>query len=149
MSLGPVEILVVKFPGNQFKGEILPALADLVESGTIRIIDFLFVVRDESGKTLVTEFNDMGEAFIAQIDPLVDEVSGLISQQDVAEMSAAIEPGSSAAMMLFENVWATRFTDALRNANAELIMNERIPRTVIEMAVAAALEAALDEEFAA
>jgi hypothetical protein len=148
MPLGPVEILEVKFPGNQFRGEIAPALAELVESGTIRIIDFLFVARDEEGKVFVTEFNDLGESMLAVFDPLVSEVSGLISTNDVAHMSEALEPNSSAAIMLFENVWATRFVDALRNANAELIFSERIPRALIEEAVAAAMVEEMDEELA-
>lgn len=148
MPLGPVEILEVKFPGNQFTGEIAPALAELVGSGMIRIIDFLFVGRADDGRVVVTEFNDLGEAMIATYDPLVSEVSGLISEEDVARMSEALEPGSSAAIMLFENVWATRFADSLRNANAEVILNERIPRDVIEMALLAALEEAVDEELA-
>lgn len=144
MSLGPVEILEVKFPGNHFTGEIAPAIAELVESGMVRIIDFLFVGRAEDGKVIVTEFNDMGESLMATFDPLVSEVSGLISSEDVARMSEALEPNSSAAIMLFENVWATRFADALRNANAEIIFNERIPRAVIEEALAVALVEAVD-----
>jgi len=144
MPLGPIEILEVKFPGNQFKGEIAPALAELVESGMIRIIDFLFVGRDENGQVLVTEFNDLGESLVAVFDPIVSEVSELISEEDIAELSVALEPGSSAAIMLFENVWATRFAEALRGANAEIILNERIPLSVIEAAVAAALEEAVN-----
>lgn len=145
MPLGPIEILEVKFPGNQFRGEIVPALAELVDSGMIRIIDFLFVGRDDDGNVLVTEFNDMGEALIAAFDPVVDEVSELISDEDIATMSASLEPGSSAAIMLFENVWATRFANSLRAANAEIILNERIPLSVIEEAVAAALEESINE----
>ena len=145
MPLGPVEMLEVKFPGNQFRGEIVPALAELVDTGMIRIIDFLFVGRDEDGTVLVTEFNDLGEGLIAVFDQVVDEVSELISEEDIALLSASLEPGSSAAIMLFENVWATRFAESLRNANAEIILNERIPLSVIEEAVAAALEASISE----
>jgi hypothetical protein len=141
MPLGPVEILEVKFPGNQFSGEIAPALAELVESGTIRIIDFLFVGRDAEGTVLVTEFNDLGEAALAVFDPLVAEISGMISHDDVAALSEALEPNSSAAIMLFENVWAAKFVQSLRNANAELILSQRIPREVIELAAEAALRA--------
>ena len=145
MPLGPVEMLEVKFPGNQFRGEIVPALAELVDTGMIRIIDFLFVGRDEDGTVLVTEFNDLGEGLIAVFDPVVDEISELFSEEDIATLSDSLEPGSSAAIMLFENVWATRFAESLRNANAEIILNERIPLSVIEEAVAAALEASISE----
>lgn len=145
MPLGPVEILEVKFPGNQFSGEILPALSELVESGTIRIIDFLFVARDYEGTVLVTEFNDLGEGVLAVFDPLVAEISGMISHEDVTALSHALEPNSSAAIMLFENVWAAKFAQSLRNANAELIFNQRIPREVIELAAEAALLDMIDE----
>lgn len=144
MPLGPVEILEVEFPGNQFTGELAPALAELIETGMIRIIDFLFVGHAEDGSVLVTEFNDLGESLVQIYSPLISEVSGLISDEDVAALSESLPTGSSAAIMLFENVWATRFAEALRNANARVVVNERIPMRVIDAAVAAALEEALD-----
>jgi uncharacterized membrane protein len=136
MALGPVEILVVKFPGNQFKGEIAPALTELVESGTIRVIDILFVNKDENGKVEMVEINDLDDDNYAVFDPIVSDVTSMLNEDDVQAFSAALEPNSSAALMLFEDTWATRFRDALVNANAEVVMSERIPRAAVEKLMA-------------
>src|SRR6266508_2032173 len=119
MSIGPVELLVVKFPGNQFKGEIAPALKDLVESGTIRVIDILFVNKDENGTVEMVEINDLDDDNYLVFDPIVSDVTSMLNEDDVQAFSEALGPNSSAALLLFENTWATRFRDALVNANAE------------------------------
>jgi hypothetical protein len=136
MALGPVELLVVKFPGNQFKGEIAPALTELVESGTIRVIDILFVNKDEDGRVEMVEINDLDDDNYMVFDPIVSDVTSMLTEDDVQVFSAALEPNSSAALMLFEDTWATRFRDALVNANAELVVSERIPRAAVEHLVA-------------
>jgi hypothetical protein len=142
MSYGPIEVLVVKFPGNQFTGELAPALQELVDTGTIRVIDLLFVTKDVDGVVDVVEIDGLGEATFASFDPLVAEVAGLLSEEDARHFSAALAPNSSAALLLFENTWAARFAEALRNAKGEVVLNERIPRAVIEELVEAAGTAA-------
>jgi hypothetical protein len=132
MSIGPVELIVIKFPGNQFKGEIAPALTELVESGTIRIIDILFVLKNEDGTVEMVEINDLAADDYTAFDPLVQDVTGMLSEDDVKFFSESMEPNSSAALMLFENAWATRFCDAVLNAKGELVLNERIPKAVID-----------------
>jgi hypothetical protein len=132
MSIGPVELIVIKFPGNQFKGEIAPALTELVESGTIRIIDILFVLKNEDGTVEMVEINDLAADDYTAFDPLVQDVTGMLSEDDVKFFSESMEPNSSAALMLFENAWATRFRDAVLNAKGELVLNERIPKAVID-----------------
>jgi hypothetical protein len=127
-----VELLVIKFPGNQFKGEIGPALRDLVDSGTIRIIDLLFAIKDEQGEIKMSEIRELPEGEFVVFEPLVTGSSELLSEDDIQQVAAMIEDNSSAAVMLFENAWATRFRDSLVNANAELIYNIRIPYTVIQ-----------------
>jgi hypothetical protein len=138
MSYGPIEMLVVKFPGNRFTGEIAPALRELVESGTIRVVDLLFVSKDADGVVDVVEIDGLGDALFATFDPLVGEVAGLLSEEDARHFSAGLEPNSSEALLLFENTWAARFAEAVRNAKGEVVVNERIPRAVIEEIVAAA-----------
>ena len=138
MSIGPIELLVVKFPGNQFKGEIAPALADLVESGTIRIIDLLFAIKDEEGTLAVLELNELGDETLAVFKPEPSDLSDTLTEEDGKALGGGLENNSSAAILLFENVWATKFADALRNANGELILNERIPRVVIDELIASA-----------
>ena len=137
MPLGPVELLVVSFPGNQFKGEIAPALRDLVESGTIRIIDLLFIQKGADGSVSELELDSLDEASFGALDPLVDEVSGLISDEDVMKLAEGIPPNSSVAALLFENTWATRFVEAMRRANGKLELIDRIPREAVEEAVRA------------
>jgi hypothetical protein len=135
MPLGPVELLVVKFPGNQFKGEIAPALTELVENGTIRVIDILFANKDADGTVEMVEVNDLDDDDVHRFDPVVTDVTDLLNAEDVDALTQALEPNSSAAVLLFENTWATRFRDALVNANAELVLNERIPRAVIDQLI--------------
>ena len=138
-ELGPVELLFVQFPGNRFTGEIAPALADLVESGTIRIMDLVFVAKDGDGNSVGFELEDIGDESRAFFDPLVDSLEQLISDEDVEDLAEALEPNSSAAIMLFEHCWATAFRDALVNSGGELVARLPIPATVLaEIAAAGA-----------
>jgi hypothetical protein len=132
MAIGPVELLVIKFPGNQFRGEIVPALRELVEQGTIRVIDILFAIKDGDGEVAMVEINDLDDDDFAQFDPIVEDITGLLTKEDIEQLSAALERNSSAAVMLFENTWATRFRDAVVAANGELVISERIPKAVID-----------------
>ena len=136
MAIGPIELLVVKFPGNQFKGEIAPALQELVESGTIRIIDLVFAIKDEEGTLAVLELNALGDERLAVFEPEPSELKGSLTEEDAKSLAGGLENNSSAAILLFENTWATKFADALRNANGELILNERVPRAVIDELIA-------------
>jgi hypothetical protein len=138
MAYGPVEMLVVKFPGNQFTGELAPALQDLVDTGLIRVIDLLFVLKDSDGALFVYEQNGFGDEVAAVLEPIVQSEDDLLSQDDAESIGVLLEPNSSAAVLLFENAWAANFAQALRNANGELIVNSRIPREVIETLVAEA-----------
>lgn len=140
MAYGPAELIVVKFPGNQFRGEIVPALADLVESETIRLIDLLFVIKDADGNVASVEAT---EAF--PDGPLLGVVAensrGLISDEDVEDVAPELDPNSSAALLLFEHLWAAEFTSAVRNAGGELIYDERVPADVVEEVSRAAVTA--------
>jgi uncharacterized membrane protein len=132
MALGPVEMLIVNFPGNEFSGEIAPALAELVETETIRIIDLVFIRKDSDGTVEAIELADLDVNEAAKYSPFIDELSGLFSDEDIQELAQLVEKNSSAGFMLFENTWATRFANAIRNANGQVLLNERIPRAVIE-----------------
>lgn len=129
MAYGPAELLVVKFPGNRFRGDILPALADLVQSRTIRLIDLLVVIKEGRDSVTVLEAK---EAFPdGPIDVLVDEAR-LLGSDDVDSIAEQLEPNSSAAILLFEHLWAVTFVQALRDAGGELLMQERIPAAAVE-----------------
>lgn len=138
MSIGPVEFLALKFPGNQFRGEILPALTNLVEADTIRVVDLLFVQKSANEEVRVIELTDLGTDDFAAFDMIVSQVSGLIGHDDAQMVANALEPNSSAALMLFENVWALRFVDAVADAKGEVLMSERIPRAMLDEMVASA-----------
>ncbi len=137
MDIGPVEILVVGFPKNQFTGEIAPALEELVEAGTIRVIDLVFVTKSADGEVVGIELADLDAATSAAFRPHVEEPSGLVSDEDIADLGAALEPDSSAAILLFEHVWATRFRDAVLDSGGEMIASIRIPKEVVDEVLAA------------
>jgi hypothetical protein len=131
--MGPVDYLVVKFPGNKFNGEILPELAKLEKSGIIRVIDMALVIKDTKGKVFVTEAKDVkgkeGDAFSA-FAKLVGEAEWF-SLDDIDAIAAALPNNTSAAVLLFENTWAIHFKEALINSGAELVDQGRIPSEII------------------
>jgi translation initiation factor IF-2 len=137
MSVGPIEYLVVACPGNKFKGEIVPALAELVENGTIRILDLVFILKDEDGSVAAVELADLDpEDEAAAMSDISEVDAGLLNEDDIALAAESLEPNSSAGLLVFENVWATRFAEAVRNADGQLIANERIPYDIVQAAMA-------------
>ena len=136
MTIGPVELIFVKFPGNQLRGgAIAPALKDLVDSNIVRVIDLRIVRKDADGKTQSIELTSLDDDQFKTFEPLVERVLGLISEDQIQRLSDLLENDSAGAIMLFENVWATRFRDALLAANGELVAIERVPSSVIDSQV--------------
>jgi len=126
-ALGPISDLIVQFPGNKMTGEGFPILLDLVDRGLIRILDLVFVTREADGTMVALELSDFdgdGELDLAVFE---GASSGLLDSSDLADASEVIDPGSSAAILLFENSWATSFTQALRGGGAELVAAGYIP----------------------
>ena len=137
MKMGPIEILIIGFPGNKFTGEVAPALAELVESGQIRVIDLVFVAKDPAGDVVAVELSDVDKAISAAFQPYVDEPSGMLSDEDIEDIAVALEPNSSAAILLFEHLWATKFQQAVLGAGGVLIDSIRIPKEVVDAVVGA------------
>jgi len=135
MGIGPVEYMVVAFPGNQFKGEIAPALGDLVDNGTIRVLDLAFIMKDAEGNVVGAELEDAGSEVINAFEALTFERGGLISDNDIIEIGEALEPESSAAILVWEDLWAARFADAVRNAGGVLVDIQRIPHEIVQAAI--------------
>jgi hypothetical protein len=133
-EIGPVDYMIVAFPGNQFKGEIAPALADLVDAGTIRIIDLAFVGKNEAGETASFELTELDPEVQAGLDRAGIEVTGLFSEEDLEAAAEELEPNSSAALLVWENVWAREVAQAMRNAGGELLDFERLPHDVVQAA---------------
>ena len=136
MSLGPIEVLMLRFPGNQFRGEIAPALADLIDNGTIRVIDLLFAIKDEEGSLDVLELSDM-EGDLSVFKPMTSELADALTEEDARALASSLPNNSSAAIMLFENTWAKAFADAVVRASGEVVLNERIPRAAVDELIAA------------
>jgi hypothetical protein len=139
-DLGPVDYLVVEFPGSKFNGEIAPTLVDLVERGIIRVLDLILIVKEADGSFDAIELADIDESEVGDLLRLETHIAELLSEEDVISLTAAIEPGSTAALLVYENKWAAPFASAVRHSGGQLVANGRIPI----QALVAALEA--DEE---
>lgn len=132
MAIGPVEYIIVGFPGNQFNGEIAPELAKLVDSGTIRVLDLVFISKDADGNVHAVEFEDHDD--VALFNALEGEVGGLIGDEDIEYAAVELEPSSSAALLIWEDLWAAPFVEAMRNSGGVLIEGSRIPHDLMEAA---------------
>jgi hypothetical protein len=134
MESGPVEYMIVAFPGNKFRGEIAPALKDLVDSDTVRIIDLAFVAKDEDGEVVALELSDLDPDVQEALSKLGGEASGLFNEEDLMAAAEELEPNSSAALLVWEDVWAARLAQAIRDADGVLLDLERVPHEVVEAA---------------
>ena len=136
-EMGPIDYLLIEWPGRQPTGEAAPHLIDLVDRGLIRILDLAFITKGEDGSVAALEISDVGgevEAFAA----FEGASSGLLSDDDIGEAAGALEPGTSAALLVFENRWAAPFATAVRRSGGQLVASGRIPT----QAILAALDAA-------
>jgi hypothetical protein len=134
VAIGPVEYLIVGFPGNNFNGRIAPALADLVDRGLVNVIDLAFVGKDDDGNVVTFEFDALEE--LAEFAGIDGEVGGLVTEEDLAYAAAELEPGSSAAILVWENAWAADFASALRDSDGVVLEGGRIPHELVEAALA-------------
>lgn len=141
-KIGPVEMLAVSFPGSQFKGEILPELADLADRGLIRVIDLVVVAKDEDGTIHELEINDMDPEVLGALGRATGDVDreGLLGEDDLDLAAEMLEPGNAAALLVWEDVWAAPIASAIRNAGGIVLAHERVPHEVVEE-VAAAINA--------
>ena len=130
-SLGPVSYLIVEFPGNKMTGDGLQELVDLTDRGIIRILDLVFVTRELDGSIEAIEVTDLDHD--GELDLVVFEGagSGLLDETDLADAESAIEPGSAAGILIFENTWAARLTKAMRAGGAELVAAGYIPQDAL------------------
>lgn len=136
MELAPVEYLVISFPTNAFRGEIAPAIERLVASGTVRILDLVFLRKDADGVVSAFEYDD--PAIGMPLASVTSTAEGIISDDDVAEAALALDPGSSALFVIWEDLWAAELGTAIRRAGGQLVIGERIPAAAIAAAVDAA-----------
>jgi hypothetical protein len=132
-EMGPIDYLLVEWAGRQPNGEIAPHLIDLVDRGLIRILDLLFLTKDEDGEVEVVELGEL-----PALAAFEGARSGLIDDGDLEEAAGVMEPGTAAGLLVYENAWAAPFARAVRESGGQLVSSGRIPI----QAVLAALEAA-------
>ena len=136
-ELGPVDWIVVEFPGSRFNGQIAPALMELVERGTVRVLDLLLIRKAEDGTVDIDEVSDLDETEIGGLRAYEGALAMLLSEEDVTAVAEAVEPGSTAALLVWENSWAAPFASSVRHSGGQLVASGRIP----VQAMLAALEA--------
>lgn len=136
-QLGPVDYLVVEFPAgaSKFTGEMLDELMTLVNAGVIRVIDMLILTKDADGKLDVIELDDLAE--LGELETISAQLAQMLAEEDVVNLAAAMKPGSTAGVLIWENLWAAPFGAAARRAGGQLIANGRIPIQAIIAAIEA------------
>ena len=134
VEMGPIDFLVIEFPGNRMTGEGWPILVDLVDRGIIRILDLAFIRKEEDGSVAGLTLQDLGEEGV-ELTAFEGASSGLLGDDDLAEAAAAVEPGCSAGVLLYENTWAGPFAAAMRRSGGELVAFGRIPINAILAAI--------------
>jgi hypothetical protein len=140
-ELGPVDWIVVEFPGSKFNGEIAPALRDLVQRRLIRVLDLLVLKKEGDGSLEAFELSDLDPSEVGELRSYESELAMLLSEDDVTAVAAAIEPGTSAAVLVWENTWAAPFASAVRHSGGQLVASGRIPVQAILAAIEADDEA--------
>ena len=140
-EMGPIDYVLIEWPGRQPSGEAAPILVDLVERGIIRVLDLAFITKAEDGSVAGLEIKDLGEE-VGELKVFEGASSGLLTDDDTGEAAEALEPGTSAALLVYENRWAAPFATAVRRSGGQLVANGRIP----VQALLAALETAEETE---
>jgi len=151
-ELGPVDWIVVEFPGSRFNGQIVPALVDLVQRDLVRVLDLLVLKKDDDGTLEAFELSDLDDKEVGELRSYESELAMLLSEGDVTSLAAAIEPGSSAGVVVWENTWAAPFASAVRRSGGQLVASGRIPTQALLAAIEAEQQqqaADEDTEFAA
>jgi hypothetical protein len=135
MEVGPVDVYIIGFPGNKFTGKIAPAIQELVDNGTIRILDMVFIAKELDGTVGKLELADISDPGLLVYQELsaTEALEAFVSDDDLDEAADLLEPGDSAALLVWEDLWAIRFRDAIRNANGEILALERVPVEALEI----------------
>ena len=135
-SVGPVEYVVIGFPGNRFRGEIVPAIAELVDNDVIRIIDVAFIKKDADGNVTMFEYDVLEDVLVFGFADVDGEAGGVLSDEDLELAAESLEPDSSAALIVWEHRWAAPVAQAIRDAGGRIIAGERVPDEIVEQALA-------------
>jgi hypothetical protein len=139
MALGPVEYVMIEFPSTKAIGDIVPALQELVTSGTVRIIDLMFIRKDADGHIQPLEVNQLDGADALRYESLDAEIDDLVNARDIEIAASELSPDSIAAVLVWEDTWATRFAETMRAAGGRVVEDDRIPHEVVEAAMRASI----------
>ena len=134
-GVGPVEYVVIEFPGNRFKGEIVPALADLVDNKVIRILDVVFIKKDADETVSVLEFDALDDVLEFGFATVDGEAGGVLNEEDLQMAAEVLAPNSSAALLVWEDRWAARLAQTIRDAGGRITAGERIPHEIVTKAL--------------
>ena len=126
-ELGPVDYLVVEFPGSTFTGEIMPEMVDLVQRGVVRVLELVVIKKADDGSFEALEFDDLTDDVFGELREAERKLANLLSEDDVAAVVEALEPGSTAGLLIYENLWAAPFASAVRRAGGQVVAGGRIP----------------------
>ena len=135
MTYGPIDFLALEFKNEQLKGEILPELLDLVQKKILRVIDLVIIQKYADGHHEALEMEQLAPDLLSVFNPLEVEISGIIQAEDIANVAEVMENGTNAALLLFENLWAVKFREAVLRADGRLLAYDRIPFEVLEEAL--------------
>ncbi len=135
MSYGPIELVVLRFEGTNFEGEILREIQKVVDAGTIVVIDILLAVRLGDDPVRIIEIQELEDPILQRWEPIITDVGNLLTADDAEQLSADLGPDSAVALLVFEHRWVAGIADAIENAGGSVVMTERIPRAVIDQLV--------------
>jgi hypothetical protein len=131
MTYGPIDFIAIEFKTDQLTGESLPALIELVQKEIIRVIDLVIILKDQAGDYQVLEIEELAPDVLAVFDPLEIEISGIIQVEDIELIAEAMEDNTTAALLLFEDLWAIKVGEAVTRASGRMVMFDRIPFEVV------------------
>lgn len=140
VGVGPIDYVLIEFPGSQFNGQIAPSILELVDSETIRLLDLVFVHKTEDGDIETLELTDVAPAEAGDLAAAEVGYAGLLADEDLEAAAAIVEPGSSALLLVWENTWAAPLATAIRESGGQLVSSGRIPVNAIISALEAADE---------
>jgi hypothetical protein len=135
MAFGPIDLIALEFKNNKFADEVIGGMADLVADETIRILDLVILNKDEQGEVAVQELQELSPADLKLLEPLKAEISGMITVDDIQTVGKKLKVNTTAAVMLFENLWAVRLRQDVRDGGGRLVMHERIPTNIVAEAI--------------
>jgi hypothetical protein len=135
MAFGPIDLIVLEFKSKKFNEEIIASVVDLVSQETIRILDLVILCKDEQGVVFVHELKELDPSDRALLEPLRAEISGMITADDIHMIGGKLKENTTAAIMLFENLWVIRLRQDVRDGGGRMVIHERIPNEVVAEAI--------------